>query len=61
MFAKVKVKPTLSETYEEAVRVEAERESIEDYPEQWGEKKIVRKPYYLLILRRSSHVTLKEC
>ena len=34
MFSKMKVKPTLSETYEEAERVEAERESIEDYPEQ---------------------------
>ena len=34
MFSKMKVKPTLSETYEEAEIVEAERESIEDYPEQ---------------------------
>ena len=33
MFSKVKVKPTLSETYEEA-----KRESIEDYPEQSTEK-----------------------
>ena len=33
MFAKMSTKPTLSETYEEAERVEAERESIEDYPE----------------------------
>ena len=32
MFAKISVKPTLSETYEEAERVEAEKESIEDYP-----------------------------
>ena len=38
MFAKMKVKPMLAETYEEAERVEAERESIEDYPEQHGEK-----------------------
>ena len=37
-FAKMPVKPTLSETYEEAERVEAEKESIEDYPEQSGEK-----------------------
>ena len=33
MFAKAQVKPTLAETYEEAERVEAEKESIEDYPE----------------------------
>ena len=33
MFSKMQIKPTLSETYEEAERVEAERESIEDYPE----------------------------
>ena len=33
MFAKIKAKPTLVETYEEAERVEAERESIADYPD----------------------------
>ena len=33
MFAKIKAKPTLAETYEEAKRVEAEKESIKDYPE----------------------------
>ena len=33
MFAKMKAKPTLADTYEEAEKVEAERESIEDYPE----------------------------
>ena len=33
MFAKMKAKPTLSETYEEAERVEAEKESVEDYSE----------------------------
>ena len=33
MFSKMKAKTTLSETYEEAERVEAEKESIEDYPE----------------------------
>ena len=38
MFAKMKVKPTLSETYEEVERVEAKRDSIEEYPEQSGEK-----------------------
>ena len=32
MFSKMSVKPTLSETYEEAERVEAEKESIKDYP-----------------------------
>ena len=38
MFSKMSVKPTLLETYEEAKRVEAAKESIEDYPEQSGEK-----------------------
>ena len=33
MFAKMKLKPTLVETYEEAERVEAESESVEDYPD----------------------------
>ena len=37
-FAKMKAKPTLIETYEEAERVEAERESVEDYPDLPGEK-----------------------
>ena len=32
MFAKMKAKPTLAKTYEEVEKVEAERESIEDYP-----------------------------
>ena len=39
MFAKMKARPTLVETYEEAERVEAEKESIEDYPKQPEEKK----------------------
>ena len=43
MFAKMKAKPTLVETYEEAERVEAERESIEDYPEWPGGKNFRRK------------------
>ena len=38
MFVKSQAKPTLSETYEEAERVEAEKESIEDYLEQSGDK-----------------------
>ena len=38
MFVKMKARPTLAEAYEEAERVEAEKESIEDYPEQSGEK-----------------------
>ena len=33
MFAKGRAKPTLTETYQEVEVVEAERESIEDYPE----------------------------
>ena len=43
MFAKIKAKPTLAETYEEAEIVEAERESIEDYPKRLGEKNVGRK------------------
>ena len=38
MFAKMKAKPTLVETYEEAKRVEAERETVEDYPDLPKEK-----------------------
>ena len=38
MFSKMSVKPTLSETYEEAERVEAEKESIKYYPVQLEEK-----------------------
>ena len=33
MFAKIRAKPTLAETYAEAEVVEAERESIKDYLE----------------------------
>ena len=33
----------LSETYEEAERVEAKRESVEDYPKQSGEKNFGKK------------------
>ena len=43
MFEKMKAKPMLEETYEEAERVEAEKESIEDYPEQLGENIVGRK------------------
>ena len=43
MFAKGRAKPTLTETYEEAEVVEAERESIEYHPEQSGEKGAGRK------------------
>ena len=43
MFSKMKAKPMLAETYEEAERVEAEKESIEDYPERSGEKNVGRK------------------
>ena len=43
MFAKMKAKPTLAESYEEAERVEAEKESIKDYPEQSREKNVGRK------------------
>ena len=60
MFAKMKAKPTLAETYEEEERVEAEKESIKDYPEQSGEKMLGRKLCYLLILKRNNHMISKE-
>ena len=47
MFSKMQVKPTLSETYEEDERVEAEKKSIEDYPEQSGEKTFGKKSLLL--------------
>ena len=43
MFTKMKAKPTLAETYEQAERVEAERETIKDYLERSGEKNVERK------------------
>ena len=43
MFAKMKAKPTLVETYEEAERVEADRESVEDYPDPYGKETIDRR------------------
>ena len=47
MFAKMKAKPMLAETYEEVERVEVEKESIEDYPEQSREKNFGRKTLVL--------------
>ena len=47
MFAKAQVKPMLSETYEEVERVEAEKESIEYYLEQSGEKTFWKKALLL--------------
>ena len=47
MFAKMKAKPTLVETYKEAERVEAERESIEDYLDLPEEKTTRRKTLWL--------------
>ena len=43
MFAKMKVKPTLAETYEEAERVEAESESVEDYPDSLEDKTVAKR------------------
>ena len=43
MFAKMKSKPTLVETYEEAGRVEAEMESVEDYLDLPKEKTTMRR------------------
>ena len=47
MFSKMKARPTLVETYEEAERVEAEKESIEDYPELPEEKTTGRRALLL--------------
>ena len=43
MFSKMSIKPTLSKTYEEAERVEAEMESIENYLAQSEEKTFGKK------------------
>ena len=47
MFAKISIKPTLSETYEEAERVEDEMENIENYHVQLKEKTFGKKPLLL--------------
>ena len=47
MFAKMKARPTLVESYEEAGRVEDEKESIEDYPELLEEKTTGRRALLL--------------
>ena len=47
MFANAQVKPTLSKTYEEVERVETEKESIEYYPKQSGEKTFGKKALLL--------------
>ena len=48
MFSKRSVRPTLSETYEEAKKVEAEMESIENYCVQSEEKTFGNKKPFLL-------------
>ena len=48
MFSKRSVRPTLAETYEEAEKVEAELESIENYPVQLEEKTFGSKKPLLL-------------
>ena len=48
MFSKRSVRPTLAETYEEAEKVEAEMESIENYPVQLEEKTFGSKKPLLL-------------
>ena len=48
MFSKRSVRPTLAETYEEAEKVEAEIESIENYPVQSEEKTFGNKKPLLL-------------
>ena len=52
MFAKGRAKPTLTETYEEEEVVEAERESIEYYPDSHERKVREGNPYCLLSLRK---------
>ena len=48
MFSKRSVRPTLAETYEEAEKVEAEMESIENHPVQSKEKTFGSKKPLLL-------------
>ena len=60
MFSKMKAKPTLVETYEEAEKVEAKKESIEDYLERSGEKMLGENICYLLSLRRSNYRISRE-
>ena len=43
MFSKMKLKPTLAKTYQEAERVEDESESIEDYPDSFEDKTTLRR------------------
>ena len=47
MFSKMKARPTLVETYEEAEKVEARKESIEDYPDLPEEKTTRRRTLLL--------------
>ena len=47
MFSKMKAWPTLVETYEEVERVEAEKESVADYPDLPEEKTTKRKALLL--------------
>ena len=47
MFTKMKAKPTLVETYQEAERVEAERETIEHYPDPPGKETTDRRALLL--------------
>ena len=47
MFAKMKARPTLVEIYEEAERVEAEKESVADYPDLPEEKTTRRRTLLL--------------
>ena len=61
MFAKMKAKPTLVETYEEAGRVEAEMESVEDYPDLPEEKTTGEELYCCLNLKRITHMIIREC
>ena len=49
MFSKISIRPTLVETYEEAEKVEADMESIENYPMQSEEKTFGNKKPLLLI------------
>ena len=54
MFAKIKAKPTLVKTYEEAEIIEVERDPNSQERKVWEGK-----TFCLLSLRKSSHQTLK--
>ena len=58
MFAKMKVKTTLAENYQEAERVEAESESIEDYPDSVEETAVTKEAHCCPNLEKAGHMII---